>query len=69
MSEYREQKKYTYLYLKIGEKLQDYKLKGPRPKWTVYKHISDKFKKCLSVGNSGILLVVWSVVCRHLLKG
>ena len=36
--------------------------KGPRPKWTIYKHISDKSKKSLSVGNFGIP----SVICRHL---
>ena len=23
--------------------------KGPRPKWTIFKHVSDKSKKCLSV--------------------
>ena len=32
--------------------------KGPRPKWTIHKHESDKIKKCLSVGNFGILSVV-----------
>ena len=32
--------------------------KGPRLKWIIYKHVSEKFKKCLSVGNSGILTVV-----------
>ena len=35
--------------------------KCPRPKWTIYKHVSDKSKKYMSVGNSGILSVV--VVC------
>ena len=35
-----------------------FRKKGPRLKWTIYKHVSDKFKKCLFV--SGIL----SVVCR-----
>ena len=29
--------------------------KGPRPKWTIYKHEPDKNKKCLSVNNlSGV---------------
>ena len=45
----------------------EFQKKGPRSKWTVYKHKSDKNKKCLSVGNSGILSVVrcllLSVVC------
>ena len=31
---------------------------GPRPKWTIYKQISDKYKKSLSIGNSRILSVV-----------
>ena len=35
--------------------------KGLRPKWTIYKHVSDKSKKCLSVGNFGILSVVCSL--------
>ena len=30
--------------------------KGPRPKWTIYKHVLDDSKKCLSV--------VVVVVCR-----
>ena len=33
--------------------------KGPRPKWTKYKHIPNK--KCLSVGNFGILSGLLSV--------
>ena len=28
------------------------------PKWTIYKHVSDKTKKCLSVGNFGIQTIV-----------
>ena len=46
--------------------------KGPRPKWTIYKHESDKNKKCLSVDNSGILFVVcseftaYTCLCRDL---
>ena len=32
-----------------------------RPKWTIYKHVSGNSKKCLSVGNSGILTVVVGV--------
>ena len=32
------------------------------PKLTIYKHVSDKSKKCLTVVNSGIL----SVICRRL---
>ena len=38
--------------------------KGPRPKWTIDKYVSDNFKKCLYVGNSGIM----SVVCRRRIK-
>ena len=36
----------------------DFRKKGPRPKWTKYKHVSDKSKKYLSVGNSGALSAV-----------
>ena len=36
--------------------------KGPKSKWAIYKHVSDKLKKCLSVGNSGILSIVVVVV-------
>ena len=39
----------------------DYLKKGSRPKLTIYKHESDKSKKCLSVSNFGILFSV--VVC------
>ena len=39
------------LFLQLSEK-------GPKPKWTIYKHVSDKNKKCLSVGNFEILSVV-----------
>ena len=46
------------LFLQLSEK-------GPRPKWTIHKHVSDNFKKWLSVGNSGILSVV--VVVRRCL--
>ena len=35
--------------------------KSPRPKWIIYKHVSDESKKCLSVGNARIL----SVVCEQ----
>ena len=41
-----------HLFLKLSEK------KCPTPKWTLYKHVSDNSKKCLSVGNFGILSVV-----------
>ena len=41
----------------------DIRKKGSRPKWTIYKHVSDNSKKCLSVDNSGILTVVVIVVC------
>ena len=34
--------------------------KGHRPKYTIYKHVLDNYKKSLSVSNFGIL----SVVCR-----
>ena len=37
--------------------------KGSRPKWTKCKHGSDNAKKCLSVGNFGILSVVCLSVC------
>ena len=40
----------------------DFQKKDPRPKWTIYKHESGKNKKCLSVGNFGIL----SVFAYHL---
>ena len=39
----------------------NFRKKGRRPKWTIYKHVSDKSKKWLSVDNSGILSVV--VIC------
>ena len=38
----------------------NFRKKGPRPKLTIYKHVSDNSKKCKSVGNFGIL----SVICR-----
>ena len=42
----------------------NFRKKGPRPKWTIYKHVSDNSKKCLSVGNFGILsVVVVGVLC------
>ena len=41
----------------------NFRKKGPRPKWTIYKHVSDNSKKCLSVGNSGILFVVVCHLC------
>ena len=37
--------------------------KGPRPKWTMYKHVSDKSKKFLFVVNTEILSVVIVVTC------
>ena len=40
-----------------------YPEKGPRPKWTIHNHESDKNKGYLSVGDFGIL----SVVCCYLL--
>ena len=40
----------------------DFRMKGHRSKWTIYKHVSDNSRKCLSVGNSGILSIV-VVVC------
>ena len=36
----------------------NFRKKGSRPKWTIYKHESEKNKKCLRVGNFGILSVV-----------
>ena len=29
----------------------DFQKKGPKPKFTIYKHVSDKSEKCLSVGS------------------
>ena len=47
-----------------------------RPKWNIYNHFLDNSKKCLSVGNSGILSVVVVVVvcviapaCTSLCRG
>ena len=40
------------------------KEKGPRPRWTTNKHVLDKLRKFLSVGNSGFLSVV-VVVCLY----
>ena len=45
--------------------------KGPRPKVSIYKHISDNSKKCLAVGNFGILSVcrasaTYTSLCRGL---
>ena len=40
----------------------NFRKNGPRPRWTIYKHVSENTKKCLSVGNSGILSVI--VICR-----
>ena len=48
------------LFLQLPEK------KCPRPKWTIYKHVSDNSKKCLSFGNTGILSFVTVVCRRHL---
>ena len=40
----------------------DFQKKDPRPKWVIiHKHESDKNKKCLSLGNFGVLSVI--VVC------
>ena len=36
----------------------NFRKKGPRYKWTIYKYILDNSKKCLSVGKVGILSVV-----------
>ena len=56
---------FTFIVNLCRKFLCDFLKKGPNPKWTIYKHVSDKSKKCLSVGNSGILsvVVVMSVVC------
>ena len=46
--------------LKVSSDFQDTKdTNGPRTKWTIYTHVSDKSKKCLSVGNSKDLSVVF----------
>ena len=37
----------------------DFRRKGPKTKWTIYKLVSDKLKKFLSVGNTGILSVIF----------
>ena len=47
---------YFSIFLLLPEK----KGPRPRPKW-IYKHVSDNFKKYLSVGNFGILSVVVGV--------
>ena len=39
--------------------------KGPRPKWTIYKHVSDKSKKCLSVLGC-VLAPAYISLCRGL---
>ena len=41
--------------------------KGPRLKWTIYKHISDNSKKYLTVGNFGIM-PVFRYVCRYIYR-
>ena len=38
--------------------------KKTRPKWAIYKYVLDNSKKCLSVGNFGILSVVCLSVAR-----
>ena len=38
----------------------DFWRNGSRPKLTIYKRVSDNYKKCLSIGNFGILYVVCS---------
>ena len=35
------------------------------PKWTIYKHVSNKNKKYLSVGNFGILSVVCNATAAY----
>ena len=49
--------KYTYVLAIFATSRK----KDSRPKWAIYKHESDKNKKCLSVSNFGILSVV--VIC------
>ena len=46
------------LFLQLPEKT-------PRPKCTIYKHVSDNSKKYLSVGNFGILFVVCSAYTAY----
>ena len=46
---------FTFIANLCRQSLSDFLKKGPRTKWAIYKHVSDKSKKCLSVGNSEIL--------------
>ena len=42
--------------------------KDPRPKWTIYRHVSEKNRKYVSVGNFGTVSVVcslWRVCSLH----
>ena len=43
----------------------NFRKKVPRPKWTIYKHKSDKNKKCVSVGNFKILSVTCSASAAY----
>ena len=56
---------YLELFLKHGlitcsHFFYKFQKKGPRPKWTIYKHESDKKEKCLSVIEK---ICLFSVVC------
>ena len=44
----------------------NFRKKGPRSKWTIFKDVSDNSKKCLCVGNFRILSVVVDSLCRGL---
>ena len=63
---------FTFQVNLCSHNFYDFLKKGSRPKWIIYMHESDKSKKCLSVGNFGILSVVCNVsaaqtnVCRSL---
>ena len=55
----------TYSLLGMGHCLRLPEKKGPRPKWTIYKHKSVKNEKYLSIVNFGIpSVVVWCSVAR-----
>ena len=49
---------YTFPIILCSHYFRDIQKKGRRPKWTIYKHVSDKNKTCLSADNFGILSVV-----------
>ena len=51
----------VYFYSKPMHNIFLFSKKRPRLKWTTYKYFSDKSKKCLPIGYSGVLSVSASV--------